>query len=347
MSCTFFIRTDLQGMVEETYWSSPVSLVIPFVTNIRTLFDGPQQDQFNAVFLSAKDGDELVSCNLLLSSTDTQILCLHLIHHGSFIWLLGLDYVHKLSEEAQLAHRQMVFRMMRYFISLHVNKETQDSQVLYNHFEQIQKLNNELVNTQRKLQRANRQLAVLNEELNNRLVKDPLTNLVSRYQYRSEMTRVIEQAPQELGIFAFIDINDFKKVNDIYGHAVGDDFLVEFSRRLTTLDFSLPTIAMRIAGDEFGIYVHGVKESAEPFADRFWQAMLSCVLESPIQTRKGSLSIRCCVGLAGYNRDTANVYELIDLADWAMYQAKRRGKQGCVLFERSQYDQETSHDLHS
>jgi diguanylate cyclase (GGDEF)-like protein len=344
VSCTFLVRTDLQGIIEETYWSSPVSLAIPFVTNVCTLFDSPQQAQFNTVFLSAKDGDELVSCNLPLTANANQVLCLYMIHHGAFMWLLALDYVHLLSEEAQEAHRHMVFRMMRYFISLHVNKETQDSQVLYNHFEQIQKLNNELVNTQRKLQRANRQLAVLNEELNNRLVKDPLTNLVSRYQYRSEITRVIEQAPQEVGIFAFIDIDDFKQVNDIHGHAVGDEFLVAFSQRLITLNFDLPTIIMRIAGDEFGIYVHGVKESAEDFATRFWNAMLHQVLVSPIQTRKGSLAIHCCAGLAGYNRDTNNVYELIDLADWAMYQAKRSGKQSCVLFDRSRYNQENTND---
>ncbi|MFA6783922.1 MAG: diguanylate cyclase, partial [Sphaerochaeta sp.] len=126
-----------------------------------------------------------------------------------------------------------------------------------NNFEQIQLLNNELVNAQRKLQKANIQLKHLNEELNNRLVKDPLTSLVRCYQYRSEIDRTISLQPKMLGLFAFIDIDDFKHINDTLGHAAGDQYLMEFARRLQSLDFGMATICMRIAGDEFGLYLHG------------------------------------------------------------------------------------------
>lgn len=90
-------------------------------------------------------------------------------------------------------------------------------------FGKIQTLNNELINTRRLLEKANAQLNTLNETLNNRLVKDALTGLVSRYQYRAEMEFFIAKNPGKPGVFTFMDItlDNFKGVNDNYGHGAG------------------------------------------------------------------------------------------------------------------------------
>ena len=178
----------------------------------------------------------------------------------------------------------------------------------------------------------------MNLDLNNRLVKDPLTGLVSRYQYRSEMQRVINANPQALGLFAFIDIDAFKHVNDTYGHAVGDEYLVAFAKRLASLTSEGRLIAMRIAGDEFGLYMHELAS----VDDEIYRKFEVYVTERPLSTSIGELAISCSVGFAVYNRDTTNLFELIEYADWAMYQAKRGGKHGYRVFDKLLYDQRYS-----
>lgn len=337
MSTSFFVRTDLEGLVDEVYWSHPVSLAIPFVTNLHDLFSGESREEFSVSFSAALQEQEQVICCHVCNKGAKDHLCLFLTRSEHFVWVLAVDYLSDIELEVRERIGRTFIDLVRHFALLHTSKDVQDSQSIYNHFEQIQRLNNELVNTHRRLQRANRQLEILNEELNNRLVKDPLTGLVSRYQYRSEISRVIDMQPNEHGVFAFIDIDAFKAVNDTYGHAVGDEYLVAFSERLERLDFDCPKILMRIAGDEFGVYFHGISLIGDRFLTQFWDQFSQRVLSPVIRTSAGDLTISCSVGLAVYNQDTTNIYELIDFADWAMYQAKRGGKNRCVLFDATRF----------
>jgi PleD family two-component response regulator len=114
---------------------------------------------------------------------------------------------------------------------------TGNEPVIREQFVKIQKLNSDLVNTQRQLKKANSALNRLNQDLNNRLVRDALTGLVSRYQYRQEIELAISRAPEKRGIFTFVDLDDFKRINDTYGHAAGDRYLKEFADRLGRLPF--------------------------------------------------------------------------------------------------------------
>ncbi len=334
MSISFFVRTDLHGLVNEAYWSSPVSFAIPFVTNLHDMFSGQESEDFSMSFSTVVEEQNKVLCRHVGTKGVETHLCLFLVRVEHLVWVLAVDYLDTVDLEIRKRIGQTFSDLVKHFALLHTKKDVQDSQSIYNHFEQIQRLNNELVNTHRRLQRANRQLEVLNEELNNRLVKDPLTGLVSRYQYRSEMLRVIALQPREMGVFVFVDIDGFKDVNDTYGHAVGDEFLVAFSDRLRKLDFGLPTILMRIAGDEFGIYIHGVVQPDGHFLTLFWKQFSQLVLSPNIRTSAGELPVSSSAGLAVFNRDSDNIYELIDYADWAMYQAKRSGKNRCVLFDK-------------
>lgn len=256
--------------------------------------------------------------------------------------MLAVDYLMELPPDLQERQKHLLFKMIEQVAAMHSRFSLHNSQVVYSHFEQIQKLNNQLVNTQRELQRANKKLEALNLDLNNRLVKDPLTGLVSRYQYRSEMQRVINANPQALGLFAFIDIDAFKHVNDTYGHAVGDEYLVAFSKRLASLPFEKSTIAMRIAGDEFGLYMHELASVDDEIFSSLYRKFEVYVTERPLSTSIGELTISCSVGFAVYNRDTTNLFELIEYADWAMYQAKRGGKHGYRVFDKLLYDQRYS-----
>ena len=205
-------------------------------------------------------------------------------------------------------------------------------------FERIQGLNNELLNTRRNLEKANARLNLLNAELNNRLVKDALTGLISRYQFREEMEWAIS-SKQGKGIFAFLDIDNFKAVNDTYGHQAGDDYLVEFARRMDNLALD-NCLKIRIAGDEFGLFYYGLEKAEEDEIDFLWNKVQAGILSKPILLGEKELPIGLSAGFAIYDRDTANLFELVEFADYAMYRAKNSGKNCFRVFNREEYLQE-------
>ena len=134
MNTTFFVRTNLYGIVEETFWSNPISLVIPFVTDLHTVFDSDRQKEFATRFSAVQTEDSLVFCDRLSGEKGSTPICIYLQHRGGSIWVLALDYIHLMDNAAQASHNRMIFKMMRYFISLHQLKEDQDSQVVKRQF---------------------------------------------------------------------------------------------------------------------------------------------------------------------------------------------------------------------
>ncbi len=344
MNHSFFVRTDTSKVVQETYWSKPISLAMPFKTTLESLFHQDDKNHFNTIFSNALEHEQEVFCAHLPIIEEQEQLCFFIASAKKFVYVLALDYLVHLPPSIQEAHNQVIFRMIKQFAVLHGEQLMHASEEVYNHFEEIQKLNNDLVNTQRQLQRANRKLEQLNLELNNHLVKDALTGLVSRYQYHSEMQGVIQENPEAQGLFVFIDIDNFKQVNDTYGHAIGDQYLVGFSTRLSSLFCKGVSIAMRIAGDEFGLYLHGMEAVDEAFLHQFYQTFTSHVTKDPIHTDAGDLPICCSLGMASYNKDTTNLFELIEYADFAMYQAKRAGKNSYCVFDKKTYEAEKYED---
>ncbi|NCB40999.1 MAG: GGDEF domain-containing protein [Clostridia bacterium] len=174
----------------------------------------------------------------------------------------------------------------------------------------------------------------MNNVLHNRLVKDALTGLVSRYQYSEEMKIKISQNPNMYGVFTFIDIDDFKSVNDIYGHGVGDAYLIGFANRLMALPVE-NMIHMRIGGDEFGLFSYGLSEVDSVYVNSLWETIKRTVLSKPLEIDGKQMKISISAGMAVYGKDTENIYELIDFADAAMYHAKKSGKDQMRLFIKS------------
>lgn len=200
----------------------------------------------------------------------------------------------------------------------------------------IQTLAKELINRKRQMQDINAKMNLVNEDLNNRLVKDALTGLVSRYQYRTEIEYVISRNPRKLGVFVFIDVDNFKRVNDRYGHAVGDKYLVEFAERLKRIDVE-NAVCMRISGDEFGIFIYGMEDITAKTLQDIWLKIKHAVLSRPIAAGGYDLPIAISAGMSVYGIDTLDIYELIEYADFAMYTVKRGGKNNYGIFNRDEY----------
>ena len=96
-------------------------------------------------------------------------------------------------------------------------------------------------------------------------------------------------------------------------------------------------ICMRIAGDEFGLYIHGYDNVAEDDILEIWTKIKEIVLTDPIALGSDVKSINCSAGMAVYGKDTTDIYDLIEYADFAMYEAKNSGKNSHSQFSLDRY----------
>ncbi|MBD3922806.1 diguanylate cyclase [Paenibacillus sp. PR3] len=153
---------------------------------------------------------------------------------------------------------------------------------------------------------------------------DPLTGLPDRRR----MLQLIEQQfkmnkPDETSPFAiwFIDVDNFKQMNDTRGHAFGDDVVRQVAFELQKLMPS-PNVVSRFGGDEFVMLMPGANDlSLKAHATRLQERF-----ERGINVRGDLLRVQLSVGVAVYPKDGETLDQLIASADMAMYKAKRKGK---------------------
>jgi len=157
---------------------------------------------------------------------------------------------------------------------------------------------------------------------------DSLTGLANRmlFEHRLEMALArIQRSGQGIGVL-FLDLDDFKHVNDTLGHAAGDLLLKEIAGRMVQCVRPYDTIA-RIGGDEFAILIEDIKDpyNCAAIAQKFID-----VISKPMAMDMLRITVGVSIGIATYNpTDKAGPVSLIDQADTAMYRAKEE--------ERSNY----------
>jgi diguanylate cyclase (GGDEF)-like protein/PAS domain S-box-containing protein len=152
---------------------------------------------------------------------------------------------------------------------------------------------------------------------------DALTGLPNRLLFQDRIGQVIAQSRRSHEPFTliFIDLDNFKTINDTLGHAVGDRVLQEAARRLSGALRDVDTVA-RLGGDEFVIIAPGLVGDA--FIGRLCLKAIA-VLHLPIQVIGQELSIGASFGCAEYPRHGSDDITLLQCADAAMYQAKAAG----------------------
>jgi diguanylate cyclase (GGDEF)-like protein/PAS domain S-box-containing protein len=159
---------------------------------------------------------------------------------------------------------------------------------------------------------------------------DALTGLPNRLLFQDRATHALTRAKREGAIVGvlFVDLDDFKLVNDTLGHGVGDELLVAAGKRLSAVVRDADTAA-RLGGDEFAILIENVADVAavENFAERVVHAF-----SEPFLLASGSAIATATVGIAT-TRDSASVDDLLRHADLALYSAKAAGKRGWRRYE--------------
>jgi diguanylate cyclase (GGDEF)-like protein len=160
---------------------------------------------------------------------------------------------------------------------------------------------------------------------------DPLTKLPNRKYFDDRYQLAQTQTSGEDGLVAvlFIDIDDFKLVNDAYGHAVGDLVLVELGARLQASVRESDTVA-RVGGDEFLVVLENVHNKT--IVSRIAQKVVDRI-SKPFEIDEHQIQITVSIGISLTEKQNLPNVDLVKSSDLAMYQVKGDGKNAFRFIE--------------
>jgi diguanylate cyclase (GGDEF)-like protein/PAS domain S-box-containing protein len=164
---------------------------------------------------------------------------------------------------------------------------------------------------------------------------DPLSQLPNRALFLDRLEQAVARSRRGTEIVAvlYLDLDNFKTVNDSLGHPTGDALLVEVARRLTGCARDGDTVA-RLGGDEFAILLQDATghHTAEAVARR-----IGAVLRTPVHVAGHDVLVSASIGIADAHDSPGGADELLRNADMAMYAAKGHGRDGVERFAPSMY----------
>ncbi|HEX2231948.1 MAG TPA: EAL domain-containing protein [Thermoleophilaceae bacterium] len=178
------------------------------------------------------------------------------------------------------------------------------------------------------LEHAVRELTTLRAELEREAFYDSLTGLANRSLFINRVDKALRTRHEAIYVL-FIDIDDFKTINDTLGHQAGDEVLHEVAKRLLRCLRDGDTAA-RLGGDEFAVLLEGgpTEEDAVAVAER-----TLAEFRNPVHVGDEGVSIQLSIGVAKGVRGKNSADDLLRNADVAMYGAKGRGKNQLRMFE--------------
>jgi diguanylate cyclase (GGDEF)-like protein/PAS domain S-box-containing protein len=169
------------------------------------------------------------------------------------------------------------------------------------------------------------------EKIRDLALHDPLTGLANRRLFWDRLEVELARSTREAqrGAVLFIDLDGFKSINDRYGHDSGDQVLVEIARRLREIVRAVDAVG-RIGGDEFVVIIAATHDAADALGVA---EKLRLAVGDPVTDTKGvTHRVTASIGVAEFPVHGRDPATLVHHADLAMYEAKRRGKNCCVLW---------------
>lgn len=186
------------------------------------------------------------------------------------------------------------------------------------------------ITTQKKTQTL---LAEQTKQLEYQANHDTLTNLPNRALFKDRLAQSIIRAKRNSEQFAllFIDLDQFKKINDSLGHHVGDEVLIEAAKRINSVLREEDSLA-RLGGDEFTVILKNIKniQNISVVAQKIID-----IMKEPITIAIHNLYVTSSIGISIYPDDAKNDLNLIKYADAAMYKAKDEGRNNYQFYSSS------------
>jgi diguanylate cyclase (GGDEF)-like protein len=181
-----------------------------------------------------------------------------------------------------------------------------------------------------RLEKSLAQLSALEKELSHQASHDPLTGLANRVLFTKNVEHALARRGRAGSVAVlFLDLDDFKTVNDSFGHQAGDQLLRAASDRIQNC-LRVEDTASRLGGDEFGILIDEVEDRSDAVyvAERIIRS-----LDAPYLIQGKEFFVHASVGIAFSHTDNPNADALLRNADVAMYKAKSHGKGGYDIYE--------------
>lgn len=184
---------------------------------------------------------------------------------------------------------------------------------------------------QNMLLESSQELSEMVKHLEEVALSDPLTGIGNRRLLLKELdAHLLSASSRKSGVcFAMVDIDHFKKINDTYGHDVGDEILIAFTRRLRRC--VRPTdLVTRVGGEEFGIIMHYTQQ--DHFKLSALERVISSINSRPFQTSVGALDLTVSIGACYYRGggEKPSVKVIMKCADTKLYLAKDAGRNQLV-----------------
>ncbi len=176
---------------------------------------------------------------------------------------------------------------------------------------------------------------------------DPITKIPNRHYFQTYLQESIDDPTvHQLNLF-YIDLDNFKWINDTLGHIVGDQLLRQAAKQFEqAFEDQENVFVSRLGGDEFAVIVKGCDDSC---LTQIADSILDCCTKID-RLNKYSKSVSCSIGVASYPKDGETPEELMRHADFAMYKAKEQGKSQYCFFseemkQRLHYLYDMEHNL--
>lgn len=160
---------------------------------------------------------------------------------------------------------------------------------------------------------------------------DPLTGLVNRRAFEQKLIEAIASAHEtnQQHMLCYLDLDQFKVVNDTCGHVAGDELLRQLAARLQTLVRTTDVLA-RLGGDEFGIILHQCSSEA---AKHMGNVIQEAIRDLPFTWQGKTFSIRASIGLVAIDADSVDFNSVMSAADAACYAAKDSGRNRIHIYQ--------------
>lgn len=297
--------------------SSSFSKALSFLVEIRakqTIFDWELDLVINTKTLLAHCAGLMIEDRLLIFAAQTRYA------------------VHYLFEEMMSINNDQA-NLLRTVTKEQIATIRRESEPEIGLYEQLSGLNNELVTLQREMAKKNAELERLYAEVQRLSILDELTSLYNRrgfFQLACREIEKIKRFPRPLTAI-MLDIDHFKKVNDGYGHAIGDVVLAEVAARCSS-QLRNADIFGRYGGEEFAALLPETDIADVLITAERLRHHVCC---EPIATERGLLSVTISLGVAAFKNHNSTLEQLLDEADQALYQAKAAGRNCVCVHERS------------